>query len=47
MATLSNGLNIGKVLDAKEGPACKSLDNRNDPVRDRGLFDGAFPYAEQ
>ncbi len=47
MATLGNGLVIGKALADKVGPACKSFENRNNPIKDMGALSGDFPYAEE
>ena len=47
VATLGNGLVTGEVLAAKEGPACISFENRNNPAKDVGLLNGEYPYAEQ
>ena len=47
MATLGNGIVTGEVLAAKEGPACKSFENRNNPIKSEGPLSGIFPYSEQ
>ncbi len=46
MATLGNGLVTGEVLAEKPGPACKSFENRNNPVKPDN-FGGFTFYAEQ
>ena len=47
IASWGNGVVTNEVLAVKEGPACNSFDNRNNPIKDVGPSSSLFPYAEE